>query len=226
MLKAISELGLSPTGALGLAVVLALIVLVVALSAGRRAGRDRARNQKQPEVAQATEAPDETAATDQEEEPKLFSLDYLLFLVGGSGIIIGSIIIAKTGSAFLLSSAVPLIASGLAFIALGYATVLLKRTLKHSRRSRSDAPRADGRDPASGDWPVPVPKLSSAPSLPSRQKQPSPQHQVQKGFYRDHPVIVHANGQVDAKLKSGWKRFASLDELDKYVSSARYRHGL
>ncbi len=223
MLKALSDLDLPPRTALLLAVVLMVMVVGIAAWAGRRFGSDRPRTGKQAERAQETAEPAETALaiTEHDEEPKkILSIDYFLSLVGGSSIIVGLIIIAKTGSAFLLSSAVPLILNGLALVALGYATALLKRILNHSRQFQSGAPRTGSGSAARSDWQASwearVPKAPSAPKPPSRQT----------GVYKDHEVIVHASGEVDAKVRSGWKRFASLDELDKYVSSARYKHNL
>jgi|GEM_PF-4682742 len=217
MLKVLSDLDLPPRTALLLAVVLIVMALGIAAWASRRFGPDRSKTETRAEKARATENPtrEAEAMTEEDDEPKILSIDYVLYLVGASSIIVGLIIIAKTGSAFLLSSAVPLIVNGLAFVALGYATVLLKRTLNHYRQSRSDAART-GRGDASRDWPARVPRLPNVPKALS----------LQTGSYKDHEVIVHPSGEVDAKVRSGWKRFSSLDELDEYVSSPRYRHNL
>src|SRR2546430_15554287 len=107
MLKALSDLDLPPRTALLLAAVLMVMVAGIAAWAGRRFGSDRLRTGKPAERAQETAEPAETALaiTEHDEEPKkIVSIDYFLSLVGGSSIIVGLIIIAKTGSAFLLSS--------------------------------------------------------------------------------------------------------------------------
>ncbi len=232
MLNGLSDMHLSSKAALVLVVLVVVAVLAAAAWASRRFGADRSGTKKSAERVLATERQAVTAQamTDPDGESKILTIDYVLYLVGGSGIIVGSIIIAKTGFAFLLSSAVPLIASGLAFIALGYATALLKRIRSHSRQSRSDAGEAESGDAPRSEWPAglerKVPKLPSLPEASTRQKNFSAIREVQKGFYKDHEVIVHRSGEVDAKIRSSWKRFSSLDELDKYLSTKRYKYNL
>src|SRR5260370_15397860 len=145
MLKGVCGMRLGWKGGVVLVGLLVVGVVAAAAWASRRFGADRSGTKKIAERVQATERPAVTAQamTDPDGESKILTIDYVLYLVGGSGIIVGSIIIAKTGFAFLLSSAVPLIASGLAFIALGYATPPLQRIRRQSRQSRTDGGRAE-----------------------------------------------------------------------------------
>jgi hypothetical protein len=139
-------------------------------------------------------------------EPRgtLLSVDYLLYLVGGSMVVVGFIVAAKTGPAFLSSPPVALIAGGATLAALGYVAGLLARIAENLDRQTDSIVRS---------------LLAAAGGQPGRDNAAA---KAVRKTYKDHEIVVHQTGEIDARLSSGWRRFESLDELDTYISSQRY----
>jgi hypothetical protein len=134
----------------------------------------------------------------------LLSVEFLLYLVGGSMVVVGLIVAAKTGAAFISSPAVALIAGGATLAALGHVAGLLARIAENLDRQTDSIIRS---------------LLAAAGGQPSRDNAAA---KAVRKTYKDHEIVVHQTGEIDARLGSEWRRFASLDELDTYISSQRY----
>jgi len=87
---------------------------------------------------------------------KALSVDYALYLIAGGAVAVGAAIIIKADTGLIFSCALPLMAQGITFLALGYAIGLLKEVcstialdcslpspLQHSSRERGFAYQLD-----------------------------------------------------------------------------------